>query len=402
MLLNIFKACWFVILDRLPPSIGILTGIIHAFIENPIHVLKTFFGRKEFTPPKLGRNSIATIKSIFINGAWHSVIIRGDDINLPLLLVLHGGPGGTDIPFYSSYSQLESHFIVIHYDQRGACKSYALNMKNKIPNFESTLTIDQHIADAIAISEWLLDTNKSGLSSAKTKGMYLFGGSWGSMLGLFLLKARPDLFKRAIFRGVCTNSIMSEEIGMNFILSQMKKFKFSQFEISRVASLGPPYGNAEDLIEQRRWLNAMGGSVYKHLALNAPVARWRLEHDTAYSLVLSPEMTLSEIISMRFGVVSSLKTMWPAVQVMDMASEVLVIDVPVAFVHGRHDNCTVYSLVEGFITGLKAPRKAFVTFEKSGHSPQKEEAQHFVDFALYALLDIQLPSSFPYEARVIP
>ena len=60
-----------------------------------------------------------------INGVLQYVSIRAEEAGLPLLLYLHGGPGDAALPLVLKYNrELESHFTVAVWEQRGAGKSY--------------------------------------------------------------------------------------------------------------------------------------------------------------------------------------------------------------------------------------------------------------------------------------
>jgi len=61
--------------------------------------------------------------------------------------------------------------------------------------------------------------------------------------------------------------------------------------------------------------------------------------------------------------------------------------VPVIFLMGRHDLRTPFSPAKHLFDRLKAPRKRFVTFERSAHFPMFEEPGRF----LLALVDEVLP-----------
>lgn len=205
LLLNKSASTVFGILDFLNPNLGILTGAICGFLYNPLRIYQLLCG-EPYTPAIPLQNSVAQLRSVTINGAYHSLLIRGNNYKAPVILVLHGGPGATDIPFNSSYGKiLEDKFVVVHYDQRGACKSGNVNFKLNNNDFDGTLTIDQHVDDAVAISEWLMAN--PALPGAR-EGLYLIGGSWGSMLALLTLQKRPELFKRAILRGTCVGVSM--------------------------------------------------------------------------------------------------------------------------------------------------------------------------------------------------
>lgn len=73
---------------------------------------------------------------------WY--VARGRSAELPLLLFLHGGPGSPQTGAQHKYNrELEEHFIVVNWDQRGGGKSYH-------PHIDpATMTIDQLLSDAL-------------------------------------------------------------------------------------------------------------------------------------------------------------------------------------------------------------------------------------------------------------
>ena len=76
-------------------------------------------------------------------------MLRGRDAEAPVLLYVHGGPGVATLPLSKHYAdRLEAHFVVVHWDQRGAGASCA----GVDPD---TLTLDRIVADAIELSEKL-------------------------------------------------------------------------------------------------------------------------------------------------------------------------------------------------------------------------------------------------------
>ena len=53
------------------------------------------------------------------------VMIRGESLDNPPLILLHGGPGFSETPFFRRYNALiEKGFTVVYWDQRGAGKSF--------------------------------------------------------------------------------------------------------------------------------------------------------------------------------------------------------------------------------------------------------------------------------------
>jgi pimeloyl-ACP methyl ester carboxylesterase len=68
-------------------------------------------------------NSIAEIKYLQLGGIEQWVMIRGENFANPLLTLLHGGPGMSEMRFFRCYNgSLEKKFTVVYWDQRGAGK----------------------------------------------------------------------------------------------------------------------------------------------------------------------------------------------------------------------------------------------------------------------------------------
>ena len=94
--------------------------------------------------------SISQKLSVPINGVQQGMIIRGKHASNPVLLWVHGGPGMPDYFLTQQYpTDLEDLFTVVWWDQRGAALSY----DSDIP--PDTMTIEQFIADTIAVTDYL-------------------------------------------------------------------------------------------------------------------------------------------------------------------------------------------------------------------------------------------------------
>ena len=75
--------------------------------------------------PKIQReNSISWLGQVKMNGTKHEIMIRGANASNPIIIFVHGGPGSSEIPYVRKYQEeLEQHFTIVHYDQRGSGKS---------------------------------------------------------------------------------------------------------------------------------------------------------------------------------------------------------------------------------------------------------------------------------------
>jgi len=130
-------------------------------------------------------NAVDEKQFVSIGGIEQWVTIEGQDRKNPVLLLLHGGPGAAMSPFDASlFSQWRQKFTVVQWDQRGAGRTYT---KNGGVAIAPTMTIDRMVKDGLELSEFLA-------KHLQKETIILVGSSWGSILGIYMTKARPDLF----------------------------------------------------------------------------------------------------------------------------------------------------------------------------------------------------------------
>lgn len=73
-------------------------------------------------------NGLNSLEAVQIGGIQQWIQVRGQNVNNPILLFLHGGPGIAFIPMAPAFqTPWEQSFTVVEWDQRGAGKTYASN-----------------------------------------------------------------------------------------------------------------------------------------------------------------------------------------------------------------------------------------------------------------------------------
>lgn len=64
-------------------------------------------------------NSIASLEPHLIGGVEQWLLLRGHDCMKPVLLWVHGGPGGAQIGFIRHYmAELEQDFVTVNYGKK--------------------------------------------------------------------------------------------------------------------------------------------------------------------------------------------------------------------------------------------------------------------------------------------
>lgn len=84
------------------------------------------------------------MERINLGGVEQSIIMRGRNAKAPILIWLHGGPGQDETGMWRRYnSELEDHFLVVYWTQRGTGRSYHNDIS------VSSMTINQFVSDLV-------------------------------------------------------------------------------------------------------------------------------------------------------------------------------------------------------------------------------------------------------------
>ncbi len=312
--------------------------------------------------------AIESLQKIHLGGLDQWIFVRGVQPDSPVLLMLHGGPGSPLMPVAREFDrELVKHFIVVHWDQRGAGKSYSWN----IP--EESMTLDQFVSDARLLVEHLRER------FGKRK-IVLAGSSWGTVLGSHLAARHPDLFYAWVSIGTGVHGARAEAISYDYVLARAKAAGDDE-AMETLREIGPPpYDTIFELARQRQLLRKFGG-VFHNPEKTSFWARYGWA---------SPEYSLADIARFVLGEYFSARTMvLELAQTNDLLSQVPRIDVPVFFLQGRFDRNCPSALVEEYFAKLQAPRgKQLIWFEQSGHALYREETEKFQQLMIDQVLPL--------------
>lgn len=301
---------------------------------------------------------IDSAQFIELGGVQQNIRIRTTDEKLPVLLFLHGGPGVCDRGWVLKYQSDLAHVAtMVCWDQRGAGLSYDRHAPTDV------LTVERFVDDAAELCVWL--KNRFG----KQK-VLIVGHSWGSLLGTLLAQKYPRHIAAYIGMGQFVDGPENETLSYEFVIDEAAK-RGDQKALRDLARIGPPqdglYKSHADMMVQRDYMTKFGGGTYGETE--------SMMKSMVIPLLQSPEYELFDLVKYYNGAMKTLKKMWPEVVSYHLCDSVPKLDMPVYLTEGRHDYNTPIPIAQKWYDALKAPHKEWIWFEKSAHSPIKEEPE---------------------------
>ena len=311
-----------------------------------------------------GENAVSELRMIPINGTELAVMIRGADRNNPVLLCVTGGPAGSEIPLIRKYeTELEKHFTIVHYDQRGAGKSFSFKEDYKDINYH------QHVDDLIALTEYV----REYLNKDK---VYIMGHSYGTYLGSLAADEKPEYYEAYIGIGQMADTAKAEYYSLESCIEAAKE-KNNIRDVKYLESIRENVRNGE--------MYTPRAFVHKYKFAE------REDHhemsDLMKNILFGPEYNLMDGIKMFYA--AGKYAMPLAMQaVKEPLTDVIKENkIPSYYLLGKYDGMTHTAAAKEYFDSLGGDvEKEFIVFENSAHSPQIEENEKFVDWMCNHLL----------------
>jgi pimeloyl-ACP methyl ester carboxylesterase len=300
--------------------------------------------------------SVAALEQIKLGGVSQWILIRGNSIEKPLLLKLHGGPGQAEMATVRFNRLLERDFIVVEWDQRGAGKSA------RAIDPQRAMNIAQFVEDTHELTEILLKRYHQ-------KNLILVGSSWGSVIGIETVKKYPDLYRAFVSTGQIANFAEGMNAGYRFLMTEAGK-RNDVNAINQLTKIGPPpYGGDEGSAKREiygKWLEDFGGLWHSSE-----------KFDRVGWMISSVEYSWPEKLHYTSAAKKSFDLLLPQLSAVDLIRTVPKLEVPVYFAVGRYDEMAPFEVSQAYFSMLAAPKKQWIWFEQSAHFPQWEEMEKF-------------------------
>lgn len=288
-----------------------------------------------------------------INGMEQWITVRGHDRANPVLLWLHGGPGFPMSGMAPLFFDWERRFTVVQWDQPGGGATFA-----KAPTAQGALTRERFIADGIAVIEHLQ-------TKLKVRRVVLMGTSWGTQLGLELVRRRPDLVAAYVGTSQVVSGPRGNMMGYQMALEAARK----RGDAAAVAALDkvgpPPYPAFEQWFVRQQHTNppALPPTPQEAAAMAENAARLGSgpPPGARYVAALPPYDFIGQFMAIQ-------KTFYGELMGFEAEALGLEFKVPMFIFQGDADLNTPESLAREYFAKIKAPAKGYAVIPGAGHN----------------------------------
>lgn len=315
-------------------------------------------------------------ESIYVplGGQDQYLLVRGEDVNNPVIIWLHGGPSGPDAFMNHRFQKyLVGQYTFINWDQRGCGRTYFRN--RKIDPNNKTATFEQAQVDLDELVDYVLERFDK-------EKLILVGHSYGSALGSRYTLSHPDKVEAYVGIGQAVAISESE------IYSYEDALKKAQAQGHDTNEMEAAYGGFLEDMTLATLMDLREQTLPYH-----SVGK---EANMIWHGIISPYMWVDDVRWFFKQVTSLEKYMALNRQLFDFTVDAYVRDfgleyeVPVGFISGSEDWITPVKYTEDYYNSISAPKKYFVLLDGLGHAPNfdsPEDFCHELDTMLDSFLD---------------
>jgi len=280
-----------------------------------------------------------------IGGIEQWVSIRGRDLANPVIVIAHGGPGSGLSPLIAETTLgWERHFTVVHWDQRGAGRTFS-----RAKAGQGEMTLARIAEDGLEVTAYALE--RTGHAKA-----ILLGGSWGTVVAVAMARRRPDLFHVLVGAGQVVDGARNEAVGYEALLARVRAAGDARSE-AQLVKLGPPPWTIKQTMVERRIL------IGRHPPPNERGMNGRV----LMGLATAPGFSLRQMIDWFGGADFSLTALVATIGVYHDGPPYAPFAVPFVIIQGADDIQTPTSLAAEYLDAVDAPAKRFISLPGGGH-----------------------------------
>ena len=292
---------------------------------------------------------------IDVNGTKQWISIYGEDINNPVLLYLHGGPGSAtsqiDYAFTRKWTDI---YTVVTWDQRNCGKSYDTKQNNIV------LTRELFLNDGMEVTKFVLEY----LSKDK---LTILGHSWGSIYGANLVLEYPEYYECFIGAGQLVDYLENEEV---FKQEALLWAEGDEEVLQLVNQLTPDNTTVEHFTARNAIMQKYGYDMMVNGA----------DYNLISTIIFNPNYTFADWIDYLSVDMSSYLEFYTSEEFASFSLKgKFDYQVPFYNINGDKDYQTNYKLAQDYFEQVNAPYKQLYIMENMTHGLLESDSQGFAE-----------------------
>ena len=306
-----------------------------------------------------GQSKIMEERFLPIGDIEQWITIKGEDITNPVILFIHGGPGSTMSQYKEDiYDSWTKEFTLVHWDQRGAGKTFGSNAPKEITDFflaNNPLSVEEMTDDGIELTQYLLKyLNK--------RKVIIVGTSWGSILATKMVLKQPDLFHAYVGHAQFIN--FSSNIKNAYAeIYKMASDRKDEVVIEKLETIGPPpYSMAKNYGQLLRIVK----QFEKENSTPAPSSWWKIapiydnikDQNDRYN---GDDYSFLNLVGDKNIGVKSM------VNDINFEKNGLIFHLPVYMIQGSNDMLTSKYINKPYFDKIRAPKKEYFLVSDAAH-----------------------------------
>ena len=288
-----------------------------------------------------------------INGVNQWINIYGEDINNPVLLYLHGGPGSSTSAYdYAFTRKWADVYTVVTWDQRNCGKSYDKNQN------DTELTYDLMMSDGLEMTKYICDY-------FDIDKITLLGHSWGTYLGSNLVLKYPEYYDCYIGTGQMVD-MYENEVAFQKVASEWVGEDAEGLEL--LNSITPEHFTAEHFTNRNLLMEKCGYDIMRD----------GTDYNMIAAVVFNPYYSLKDWVSF----LNSDYSVYMNFLMSEEFEKFSLIgktdyQVPYFNINGDEDYQTNYNLAQAYFDDINAPYKEMYIMKNTTHGLLESKSNEF-------------------------
>ena len=289
-----------------------------------------------------------------IGGIDQWVTIRGQNRDNPVLLFVHGGPGFALLSLNPrAFLSWERDFTLVQWDQRGAGKTYG-----RSGSLGPDVTIDRIARDGVEVAEWIA-------AKLHRQRIILIGLSWGSVVGIHMVRMRPDLFSAYVGTGQIASYLQGRRIAYTQLLAEARA-RGDRRAVEELEQAGPPpYDSGTREGVHAKWATAYEPGM---------PSVW----DNISMVLFRSPITFADMSHLIKGMAESEDHFRVQLNDVDLGAIGTDFQIPIFVFQGSLDNIAPVRPVAEYMDRVTAPHKALILIPGAGHNVMLTKSDAFL------------------------